>query len=54
LFTTHISTSVYSGLRGLSAKDGTYDGSGNLRMLCNMGGDDDGVTQFSNYEVNVF
>jgi hypothetical protein len=78
LFTTHISTPVYSGICGLSAKGvsgendpyagGTFNRSalregqrvmaenyatGNLRMLYNMG-QEGGVTQFSNCEVNVF
>ena len=44
---------MYSGICGLSAKGGNYDGSGNLRMICNMG-QEDGETQFSNCEVNVF
>jgi len=51
---TYLSTPVYSGICGLSAKGGNYDGSRNLRMICNMGGDDNGVTQFNSCEVNVF
>ena len=33
-----------------SAKQSLRD----VTLLCNMGGDDDGMTQFSNCEVNVF
>jgi hypothetical protein len=45
---------MYSGVCGLNAKSGTYDGSGNLRMLFNMVGYDDGVTQFNSSGFNVF
>ena len=33
---------MYLGICGLSAKGGNYDGSGNLRMICNMGQEDGG------------
>ena len=49
---TYFDPSVFRDM-WFKGKGGTYDESGNLWMICNMG-QEDGETQFSNYEVNVF